>query len=128
MPEMKPEDVVPATLEEFVLLDEIARLRATAEEDAATRIARLTAERDEARKLAAIHERGREEIASRLVEFEAGRIAAQQERDRLRAALVKVRAHTSYTFHGSTADLIALVNGLLASIERITVAALEGRQ
>ena len=48
---------------------------------------------------------------------------ARAERDRLRAALVKVRAHTS---HLPGAD-VALLAGLLASIERIVDAALKER-
>lgn len=53
---------------------------------------RLKAERDEALKLAAIHERGREELASRLVEFEASRIAAQKERDEAREKLRQIES------------------------------------
>ena len=44
----------------------------------------------------------------------------EDEVDRLRTALTKVRAHTSYT-----TPTIELLQGLLQSIERITDAALE---
>lgn len=57
---------------------------------------------------------------------EAALARLTQERDRLREALVKVRAHTSYTVpaSGKSADLIALLSGLLGSVERITETAL----
>jgi chromosome segregation ATPase len=64
------------------------------------------------------------ENAASILTDELAKVGAEHET--LRTALVKVRAHTSYTIpaSGKSAALIALLSGLLQSIERITDAAL----
>lgn len=65
----------------------------------------------------------REQLSLMMLKFAASALeASAQETARLREALVRVRAHTSYTIpaSGKSADLVALLSGLLQSIERIT--------
>jgi chromosome segregation ATPase len=102
------------------------------EENAATFVAdaideALTAERqarDQAEQIAAAKqetfERLLAQVESALVTMRARADQAEQERDRLRKALRKVRAHTSH-LPGAPDTLLA---DLLASVERITDAAL----
>lgn len=90
-------------------------------------------ERDEARAEAhdttvlLIHrtrERDAEAENARLMQDRLTRVVAGA--NRLRAALVKVRAHTGYRTP-ETGDLVGLLHGLLTSIERIVDEALEKR-
>jgi hypothetical protein len=59
---------------------------------------------------------------------EAERDAARAEVARLREALVKARAHTAWSHPMNGATLESLLKGLLASIERITNAALAAKE
>lgn len=64
------------------------------------------------------------EFAERALKAESALASLTAERDRLREALVKVRAHTSY-LAPANADLL---RGLLASVERIAEAALQAQR